>query len=263
MNELITFFAPSIVLSFMLVGIHCYLGLHVLKRQVIFVDLSLAQVAALGYAFAALWGMETHELGSYFVALAFTFVAALFFSFASRIKEKISQEVVIGITFAFASSLSVLVLNKQGHGAEHIKEMLVGRLLWVSWHEVFKVSIIYSLVGIIHYIYRAKFFNIKNESSFWNFLFYALFGFVITSSVGTAGLLLVFSFLIVPGTISSLFFEKIKTRLFVGWGIGALLTVVGLLASYYLDVPMGAVTVALFTTTIIVIILVNSLIKQK
>jgi len=249
--EAIHFLAAPFAMCLLLVGIHCYLGLHVLARGVVFVDLSLAQVASLGASLALLINPEDHHSPlSYGISLAATFIAAGVFSFARKFEKQISQEALIGITYAFASAAVVLVIDRLAHGAEHLKEALVGELLWVSWADVLRTLCIYSVVAAVHWIFRAKFLRSsfeQNESGFWDFLFYALFGVVITSSTSIAGVLLVFSFLIVPSVMSTLFFKKISHRLAFGWISGALVSFLGMWLSYALDLPVGALLVVLFT----------------
>lgn len=250
--DAIHFLAAPFVMCLLLVGIHCYLGLHVLARGVVFVDLSLAQVASLGATLALLISPDDHHsLLSYGISLGCTFIAAGVFSFARKFEKLISQEALIGITYAFASAAVVLVIDRLAHGAEHLKEALVGQLLWVSWGDVVRTLIVYSVVGSVHWIFRKRFLRASFEQDqahgFWDFLFYALFGVVITSSTSIAGVLLVFSFLIVPSVMSTLFFKKISHRLAFGWIAGALVSLLGMWISYVLDLPVGAVLVVLFT----------------
>ncbi len=251
--EVVNFLLPPFVMCLVLVGIHCYLGIHVLKRGVIFVDLSLAQVASLGSTIAILFHFEHHSLGSYFISLGSTFLAALYFSWGKKFQNFVSQEVLIALVYALASSLVVLVVNSMAHGAEHIKEILIGKILWVSWDEVIKTGLIYSIVGLVHFIFRKQILRstLKSEGDdvqmFWDFLFYALFGVVITSSVGIAGILLVFSYLVVPALLSSQITSNISKQLLLGWGIGAILCSLGMFLSYYFDQPAGAVMVVVFT----------------
>lgn len=261
--EVFSFLLPPFVMCLILVGIHCYLGLHVLRRGVIFVDLSLAQVASLGSSIALLFHLEHHTFGSYFLSLIFTFIAALYFAWGKKYEKFVSQEVLIALVYAFASSLVILVVNFIAHGSEHIKEILVGKILWVSWSDVMKTGVIYSLVAIVHYIFRKQIFQATYKSHrinssesaqtdngiLWDFIFYALFGIVITSSVGIAGILLVFSFLVVPALISMQMSTRISRQLFIGWGIGVLLSFVGMLLSYKYDLPAGAILVVVFTIT--------------
>jgi zinc/manganese transport system permease protein len=257
--EILTFFLPPFFMCLILVGIHCYLGLHVLKRGVIFVDLSLAQVAGLGSTVALLFSIEHHSTASYFVSLGHTFAAAGLFTWARKVEDKISQEILIGLVYALASALVILVVNHLSHGPEHIKEILVGRILWVSWDDVIKTGLIYSVVAGIHYFFRNQIIAVSfgekvSNRAFWDFVFFALFGVVITSSVGVAGILLVFSFLIVPALISTFFMSGMKDRLVFGWIIGFFVSILGMVLSYKWDLPAGAILVVCFTIIPILIL---------
>ncbi len=250
--ETLSFFLAPLVMCLILVGIHCYLGLHVLKRGVIFVDLSLAQVAGLGMTVALLFDLEHHSTGSYLLAMGHTLVVAGVLAWARQFEKKISQEILIAIVYALASALVILVVNNVAHGAEHIKEILVGNILWVSWPEVMRTALIYAIVAALHWHFRkpmiaSSFGQPGARSTKWDFVFFALFGVVITSSVGVAGILLVFSFLIVPALVSTFFRHDIKGRLFFGWALGIAVCLVGMAISYFADLPAGAVLVVCFT----------------
>lgn len=252
MNEILIFFAAPFAMCLVLVGIHCYLGLHVLKRGIIFIDLSLAQVACLGSTVALLLGFDHHTNSAYFISLFFTFLASGLFAYGKKVEHRISQEVLIGVVYALASALVVLVVDSIAHGAEHLKELLIGRVLWVSWHDVIKTAAIYSLVGLIHFFARKQMVDLSDgkkikNAPWWDFLFYGLFGVVITSSVNVAGILLVFSFLIAPALLSTFFYQSFKSRLIFGWVLGFFLCVLGMAISYYKDWPAGAVLVVCFT----------------
>lgn len=264
MSDAFHFLAAPLVMCLILAGIHCYLGLHVLARGVIFVDLSLAQVAAFGATCGLLLGFEAHSLGNYLVSLGSAFLAAGLFAFARRHENKFSQEAIIGIVYALASAAVVLVADKLPHGAEHMKELLVGQVLWVTWNDVFKTALIYSVVSILHYIFRKELLNVsfgrhQKNSVFWDFVFYALFGVVITSSVGVAGVLQVFAYLIVPSVLGSVFFKGVRARLFFGWGVSLFLSCLGMWLSYRLDLPAGAFIVVLFTVIPVFVLLFKSL----
>jgi zinc/manganese transport system permease protein len=248
----IQFLLAPLAICIILVGIHCYLGLHVLARGVIFVDLSLAQVAALGATIGIFFGYEHHSLQAHFISIFCTFIAAGLFAFARKHERTFPQEALIGIVYALASALVVLVVDKTPHGMEHIKEILVGQLLWVTWSDVLKTFLIYSGVAVVHYLYRHPLI----ESSFhhkgsviWDFIFYMLFGIVIASSVKVAGVLLVFSFLIVPSLISSIYCKTIRSKLVLGWILGTILSMIGLALSFAYDFPAGACIVVCFTIT--------------
>lgn len=258
MQQALVFLSAPLVMCFILVGIHCYLGLHVLARGVIFVDLALAQVAALGTTIAFLFGYDHDHFNSYLISLTSTFLASYFFSLANQSNKKVSLEAIIGIVYAFSSAVVILLIDRMSHGAEHLKYALVGQLLWVTWPEVLKTLAIYTVVSIVHIVFREKFFESslgKSNKAFWDFLFYALFGVVITSSVHVSGVLLVFSFLIVPAILGSMFFRSITSRLIFGWALGFVLCTLGMLLSYKWDLPSGAFIVVIFTLTPILTIL--------
>lgn len=238
--------------------IHCYLGLHVLQRGVIFVDLSLAQVASFGATAALLFADEHDSFTSYFVSLGATFLAAGLFAIARRYEDRFSQEAVIGIVYALASAAVVLVVDRLAHGAEHLKEALVGQVLWVSWPEVIRTTAIYSVVGLIHYKFRRQFLQASAGAKMhwiWDFLFYALFGVVITSSTHIAGVLMVFSYLIVPAIVGAVLFRSVRARLLFGWTFSAVISIIGMFFSYTLDLPVGAFIVVLLTSVPILLLL--------
>ena len=269
--QAIQFLAAPFVMCLVLAGIHCYLGLHVLARGVIFVDLSLAQVAAFGATVAILFGFEHHSGGTYFISLVSTFLAAALFALARRHEKVFSQEAIIGIVYALASAAVVLVVDRVAHGAEHIKELLVGQVLWVTWGDVFKTSLIYGGVSVVHFVFRKQLIaaSFSHEHGHapvsgtgkWDFLFYALFGIVITSSVSLAGVLQVFAYLIVPSVVSTLFFRSIRARLFFGWGLGFMLSLLGMALSYHWDLPAGAFIVVCFAIVPVLLLLLSPFIK--
>lgn len=263
MREVLIFLAAPFVMSLILAGIHCYLGLHVLERGIIFVDLSLAQVAAFGIALGLLLGFEPHSTPIYFLALLMTFVASGVFALSRRYESIFSQEAVIGIVFALSSAAVVVAAEKMAHGMEYVKDLLAGQILWVTWGDVGRTAAIYAVVGLIHYIYRRQFikasFNKKaGKTMFWDFLFYILFGVVITSSVSIAGVLQVFSYLIVPSLVSTLFYKTIKARLLFGWTFGFLMSLVALALSYKWDLPTGPFIVVCFASVPVLLLLYTS-----
>ncbi|HYU31712.1 MAG TPA: metal ABC transporter permease [Thermoanaerobaculia bacterium] len=248
---------PAFVASLILTGIHAYLGVHVVERGVIFVDLSLAQIAALGTTVAYLAGYDLHGTTAYLFSLGFTFLGAAVFAF-SRVhrQTRIPQEAVIGIVYAVSAAIAILVMSKATQETEHLKEMLVGNILSVTWPELAKTAVLYSLVGAFHYVFRDRFLLISMDEPeaerrglnirFWDFLFYVSFGFVVTSSVAIAGVLLVFCFLIVPSVTAMLFAARLGPRLAIGWTMGALVSAGGVALSFVLDLPTGAAIVATF-----------------
>src|SRR5467141_4427947 len=217
--EMFLFLLAPFVASLILTGIHAYLGVHVVERGVIFVDLALAQMAALGATVAILVGMNPHGGTSYWISLGFTFLGAAIFALARTRRGHIPQEAFIGIAYAVASAAAILVMSKATGETEHLKDMLVGNILAVSKGEVAKTAVLYGVVGLFHYIFRKKFLLISTNPTeaekqglnvrLWDFLFYASFGFVVTSSVAIAGVLLVFCYLIVPSVGAMLFADRV------------------------------------------------------
>src|ERR1043165_968346 len=267
------FLLAPFIASLILTGIHAYLGVHVVERGVIFVDLSLAQIAALGTTIAVLYGIEPHGMGAYAVSLAFTFIGAAVFSMIKSHKARIPQEAVIGICYAVASAAAILAMSKSAEQTEHLKEMLVGNILTVSWFEVGKTAALYGAIGLFHYIFRRKFLMISMNpeeaerqgisTRFWDFLFYASFGFVVTSSVAIAGVLLVFCYLIVPSVGALLYAESIGKRLAIGWTMGTLVSALGVYLSLKIDLPTGATIVCTFALVLIAMALIRLLIPKR
>jgi zinc/manganese transport system permease protein len=256
-----------------LVGIHSYLGIHVIKRKVIFVDLALAQIAALGTIVAFLFGLHPHTAGAYVFSLLFTFIGAAVFSLTRLRQTKIPQEAVIGLVYALAAAVSILIIDRAPHGAEHIKEILTGTILWVKWQSVAVAALVYLGVGVFHYIFRDKFLLISNNSEqayrqgvsvrLWDFLFYISFGLVITVSVNTAGVLLVFVFLVVPAIMAIMITDNLFHKLLIGWGAGTVVSFLGLFASYTYDFPTGPMVVAVYGAALVLVVFALFIIKAK
>ncbi|MFH0889475.1 MAG: metal ABC transporter permease [Planctomycetota bacterium] len=254
MLEMIPILQWAFIACLILAGVHCYLGLHIVSRGVIFVDIALAQMAALGSAFALLLGYELNTPMAWVVSLAVTFLGAGLFAITRAREEKIPQEAIIGIVFAVSSAVTILILDRAPHGDEAIKSMLVGGLLYVTSSSVLKIFGIYLFIGIFHYIFRRQFLLISTNISeayakglkvrWWDFLFYMTFGLVVTISVQIAGILLVFCYFIVPAVCAMLFTSKIMPRLIIGWVIGFLVSIIGLYFSAMWDLPSGASIVA-------------------
>src|SRR5690242_69823 len=265
--EILQFLIWPFVASLILTGIHAYLGVHVVERGVIFVDLALAQIAALGATTAILIGMDPHGTGAYWLSLGFTFVGAAIFAFARTRRGHIPQEAFIGIAYAVASAAAILAMSKATGETEHLKDMLVGNILAVSRHEVLKTAILYGVIGLFHYIFRRRFLLISTNPEqaeaqgisirFWDFLFYASFGFVVTSSVAIAGVLLVFCYLIVPSVGAMLFADRVGPRLAIGWTMGTLVSALGVYFSVLLDLPTGATIVCTFGAVLIAMFFIH------
>jgi zinc/manganese transport system permease protein len=274
--QIIGFLAAPFVASLILTGIHAYLGVHVVERGVIFVDLSLAQIAALGATIALLLPFsdgDPHAPIVYRVSLGFTFVGAAIFSMVRGRHARIPQEAIIGISYAVASAAAILAMSKSTSQAEHLKDMLVGNIIAVSWAEVFKTAALYGLVGLFHYVFRRQFLAISLQHDtpdatglnvrLWDFLFYASFGFVVTSSVAIAGVLLVFCYLIVPSVAAMLYAETIGRRLAIGWTMGTIVSALGVYLSLVMDLPTGATIVCTFGLVLILMAAVRPLFRRR
>ena len=243
MNEILIFFAAPVALSVLLVGIHAYLGLHVLEREVIFVDIGLSQVAALGSSLCLLFTMTEESPYQIPSSLALCLLVAVLLSLFRKYEKKISQEVIIGVTYALASGALILVMDRLPHGAEHLKNAMIGNILFVTWPQVAFTAVIYSLIGILHFIFRKQFWkNSKGQekSFFWDFLFYFLFGIVITFSTHHAGVLVVFSILVIPAAMAIRLESRTSRRLYCAWLLGVLGIFLSFYLSYKMDFPAGA-----------------------
>jgi len=275
-GQVLQFLAAPFAASLILTGIHTYLGVHVVERGVIFVDLSLAQIAALGATIALLMPMsegDPHAPSVYWVSLAFTFVGAAIFSLIRGRRARIPQEAIIGITYAVASAAAILAMSKSTSQAEHLKDMLVGNIIAVSWPEVYKTAALYGVVGVFHYVFRRPFLTISMSHDdpettglnvrLWDFLFYASFGFVVTSSVAIAGVLLVFCYLIVPSVAAMLYADSVGRRLAIGWTMGAIVSALGVYLSLVLDLPTGATIVCTFGIVLTIMAAVRPLLVRR
>src|SRR5246500_3488340 len=265
--EILPFLLAPFVASLILTGIHAYLGVHVVERGVIFVDLALAQIAALGATVAVVVGMDPHGRGAYWISLAFTFLGAGIFAFARSSRGHIPQEAFIGIAYAVASATAILLMSKATGETEHLKDMLVGNILAVSWPEVRKTAFLYGAIGLFHFIFRKKFLSISMNHGkaeqlgmnvrFWDFLFYASFGFVVTSSVAIAGVLLVFCYLIVSLVGAMLFADRVGRCVAIGWTVGTPVSALEDNFSVLPKLPTGATTVCTFGALLVAMFLIH------
>lgn len=271
--SILQFLAPAIVASLIIAGIHAYLGLHVVERGVIFVDLSLAQIASLGAAIAVWQGSDPHDPAIYWMSLIFTLIGAFIFAMIKGQEAKIPQEAIIGISYAVASAAVILTMSKATGEAEHLKDMLVGNILSVQWPEVWLTGGIYVAIGLFHWVFRKRFLAISQDPKsvaahgtsvrFWDFLFYASFGLVVTRSVAIAGVLLVFCYLIVPSVGAMLWASRVGSRLAIGWVMGVVVSALGMYFSVQFDLPTGATIVCTFGGMLVVMALLRPLVVRR
>ena len=254
--ELLALLWAPFLMCLVLTGIHAYLGIHVIAREVVFVDIAMAQIAALGATAAFLVGFDLESWISYAAALAFTVLGAAVLALTRTRERHVSQEAIIGVVYAVSAAGAVLLADRAPHGAEHIRAMLVGSLLSVGVEHVAKVAALYAVVGAVHWALRRRFMLISTDPDAayragwnvraWDFVFYATFGVVVTSSVRVAGVLLVFSYLIVPALAGIMLGGRTSARLATGWIFGTAVSIVGIAASAIFDLPTGATVVCAF-----------------
>jgi len=241
------FFRTALLASLVLAGLHAYLGFHIVRRGVIFVDLALAQMAALGVAVALVLNLHDNGPAAYLLALGMTFVGAAVFAWLRGRRRDVPLEAFIGIVFATAQAAVFLALERSPAGPEHLKETLVGGLFTVDPRHVLRVAVLYAAVGVVHFLLRRPLLEITTDPQGaaargrrlfgWDFLFYGIFGVVVTSSVQIAGVLLVFGFLVIPAVAGLMASQRTGVALAVGWTFGCLGSLMGLLGSIHFDLP--------------------------
>ena len=241
------------LISVVLVGIHAYLGLQVLARNIIFVDLALAQIAALGATVAFMLGHPVNSIGSYAWSLLFTLAAAVLLATTRGWSGRIPQEALIGVIYVVAAAAAFLLVDKAPQGTEHIKQVLTGNILTSGGGELLAVAPVYAAIGAALWGARARLAHPGGgwRGWLWDFFFYACFGVVVTSSVALAGVLLVFSFLIVPAAIGVLYADGVGRQLLIAWVTGVAASLVGLAVSYAWDLPTGSAMVCAFGAALV------------
>ena len=249
----------------LLPGLLVYLGLHIVQREIIFVDLALAQVAALGTCFGILLHFEASSWESYVLSLAFTLVGAGIFTLTRTKSHRVPQEALIGIVYVVTAALGILLLSRSPEGNEELRRTLIGEVLLVTPSQVLRTFALFVFIGLIHYLHRKKFLAISFEPEraaaaglsirWWDFVFYAMFGWVVTSFVQIGGVLLVFSYLIVPAVCANFLADSLAAKLVIGWATATLASVAGLYASFVLDLPTGAAIVCALGLALILTII--------
>jgi zinc/manganese transport system permease protein len=260
-EDILAFAALPLAAAVVFTGIHTWFGLQVLRRNVVFADLALAQVSALGATVAVVAGHAVQSTAGYAYTLVFTAVGAVLLTGSRGLARSVRQEAFIGVLYVAATAATVLVIDRSPQGAEHVKKMLVGGILSVTADEVVKFVVLYSAIGVFHWLIRRPLLAAADDAgtpagtgktALWDLVFYLSFGVVVTSSVGTAGVLLVFCFLIVPALVGSLFSSHIGVALVIGWVAGAAASAAGIFGSFLLDAPTGAVTVVAFAAILVI-----------
>jgi len=256
-----------LVAAFVILAINAYFGLHIIRRGVIFVDLAFAQIAALGSTIAFMLGHQDNGM-SYLFAFGFTVLGALLFSFTRVEDGHVSQEAYIGISYVVASAAVILLSSFSPEGAEHIKETLTGSLIWVTWSTVARIAGVYALIAIFHWFVRRQMIavtfaplTVKNVR-LWDFIFYVSFGVAITFSVNLAGVLLIFSTLVIPAVIAYLYTSRFVPALIIAWAAGAIAIVSGVAISFTWDITTGPLLVVTFGLVLILAVLLKPLLRR-
>jgi len=264
MSGALEIMAWPLLACLLLPGLLVYLGLHVVRREIIFVDLALAQVAALGTCLGILWHYEPLAWQSYALSLGFTLVGAAIFTLTRTENHRVPQEALIGIVYVVAAALGILLLSRSAEGNEELRRTLIGDVLLVTPKQVLRTFVFYLVMAIIHFVFRKKFLAISFEPEkaraqgislrLWDFLFYAMFGWVVTSFVQIGGVLLVFSYLIVPAVCANFLAKRLRWLMVIGWSIATAAGIGGLFASYEFDYPTGAAIVCALGTALLLTI---------
>jgi zinc/manganese transport system permease protein len=259
----------SLILPWLLV----YLGLHIVQRGVIFVDLALAQTAAFGTCVSMLVGYDVHDWQSYAFSLGFTFVGAVVLTFTRSRDQRVPQEALIGIVYVVAAAAAILALSKSAGGNEELQRSLVGELLVVPPREVLKTFGLFVVVGIFHLIFRRKFLAISQDPAaasasglnvrWWDFVFYMLFGLVVTSFVHIGGVLLVFTYLVVPAVCATYLVNRIGAKFAVGWVIATASSIISLFLTVQGDLPVGAAIVCVLGVVLVIVALISKFIRRS
>src|SRR2546430_2752320 len=265
MAEIISLMKWPLIASLILPWLLVYLGLHIVQRGVIFVDLALAQTAAFGTCISLVLGYDVHDWQSYGLSLGFTFVGAALLTFTRTRNQRVPQEALIGIVYVVAAAASILALSKSAGGNEELQRSLVGELLVVKPSDIIKTFILFLVVGAAHWVFRKKFLTISDDPEkaaaaglnvrWWDFLFYMLFGLVVTSFVHIGGVLLVFSYLVVPAVCATYLANSILTRFAIGWVIATLCSIISLFITAQVDFPIGAAMVCVLGFALVLVTL--------
>jgi zinc/manganese transport system permease protein len=273
LTDALTLMKWPLVACLILPWLLVYLGLHIVQRGVIFVDLALAQMAAFGTCMSLVAGYDVHDWQSYAFSLGFTLAGAVLLTFTRTRHQRVPQEALIGTIYVVAAAAAILALSRSAGGNEELQRSLVGELLVVGPKDIFKTLGLFVLVGLAHLVFRKQFMAISNSPTaaaasglkvrLWDFLFYMLFGLVVTSFVKIGGVLLVFSYLVVPAVCATYLVNSILARFIVGWLVATLASVVSLYTTAHVDIPIGAAIVCMLGLVLVIVTLIYPLVRKR
>jgi zinc/manganese transport system permease protein len=270
-HDVLLLLAPPFGACVLFVAIHGAFGQHVLRRGVVFVDLALAQMSALGSTVAFAAGHDPMGMSGLAYTLLFSTVGALLLTLSRAVRSGIQAEAHIGVLYVFATAATVVVVDRSPQGAEHVKQMLTGTVLAVSGGELPKLATLYGIIGLVLWAARTPLERASDPAPgpgprgrlAWDFVFYAAFGVVVTSSVAIAGVLLVFCYLIVPSVGAMLWASRIGSRLAIGWVMGVVVSILGMYFSVWFDLPTGATIVCTFGLILVLMALARPVVVRR
>ena len=244
-SEIVRFFSVQIALLAVVLILHTYIGLHIVRRTLIFSDLVLDQLAAFGALAGIALGIEYGTFQSYFSSMVAVLFGALLLALIKPKSRAIPREAVIGIMYVMALVASLLLADKLRGGEAYVTKTLAGSMLWVTWPLVCVTTVVYILLLLFHYKFRDKFIElaekpdtVKNER-FWDFLLFVTQGIITVLIVPIAGVLLAYAFLMIPAAIAAMFTKKWAGAVVIGWTVGFIACLVGLCCSYFFNLPYG------------------------
>ena len=271
--ELLLLMKWPLIASLILPWLLVYLGLHIVQRGVIFVDLALAQTAAFGTCVSLIAGYDVHDWQSFALSQVFTFAGAVVLTFTRGRDQRVPQEALIGIVYVVAAAAAIVALSKSAGGHEELQRSMVGELLVVPPIEVMKTFGLYVVLGVVHFLFRKRFLAISANAKqaeasgitvrWWDFVFYMLFGLVVTSFVHIGGVLLVFSYLVVPAVCATYLVNSIPARFAVGWALATGASVVSLFLTAKVDLPIGAAIVCVLGVVLVLVVLCTRFLRRR
>ncbi|MCP4723991.1 MAG: metal ABC transporter permease [bacterium] len=272
MLETITFLAAPIAGCIVMAGILSYFGNHILTRGLIFIDIALAQIAALGTMIGLLMGFTEDTISVEMVSLLFTMIIITIFALTKFEKQVIPQEAIIGIIYGLGLGLAWLIAEKIPGGSNFLTKTITGNILWITWGKVLAFFILFLLIAFIHYFFRKPFIRISESRKnlpysikkvrIYELIFYLTFSIVVVRTVPVGGIFLVFTLLIAPTAIATLFTQKWINRFIWSWIIGIAGSLAGVFVSYNMNISNGPAIVCLLGIMVFVMSLIK-IIKNK
>ena len=273
MVENLIFLAAPITACVLLAGILGYFGNHILSRGIIFIDIALAQIVALGTMIGLLFGFAEGSVAVQIITLIFTLIIVIFFALTKFEKQLIPQEAIIGIIYGLGLGIATLFAEYIPRGSNYITKTITGNILWCTWDEIIFAFELFVAIGIVHIFLGKNFIKITDAKDQFPFspqkvrmmevIFYITFGIVVVKAVPIAGIFLVFILLIAPTSIATIFTSQWKWRFIWSWIIGIVLSLVGIIISYQLDISNGPAIVCLMGISVFILAFAKIIFGKK